>query len=296
MRCKRPRTPGCSSRSIWRARRHAGHATVQEYPTTTASRWRQIAASTTTALLPTSSPCRAAPTRPRSPNRMPTPSPRATACRDGVGQVTSAHHPPSDNRVDLGVRVAEGGVVETERLSFVGTAPIRPALRPCSKAPRRGLLRHKKKKKKIKKKKKKRSSQRDTFHRRAHRLDRHRLLTISTRIAAMSFPHPQRDPATVPRTAAAYFLTFNILGKARASPLVSSQSCPRSPASMRPSTRMSIRIAPGETYSPRIVDNTILPDGIAGEQRACPFVRVDRGSPANDAARTNQRRIRHLSG
>jgi len=177
----------------------------------------------------------------------------------------------SDNRVDLVFEVAEGGVVETERLSFVGNRAYSDRrLRRVLESTQAGLLRQ--------------IVQRDTFIAERIALDR-QLLTdfyqdrgyVDFRILSVT-PQLSRDRG-------AYFVTFNIQeGQSFALGQVTTVS--EIPGVDAAQYQDVIRIRTGETYSPRIVDNTISRMESLATQQGLRFVRVEPRITRNDAART----------
>ena len=177
----------------------------------------------------------------------------------------------SDNRVDLVFEVAEGGVIETERLSFVGNRAYSDRrLRRVLESTQAGLLRQ--------------VIRRDTFIAERIALDR-QLLTdfyqdrgyIDFRILSVT-PELARDRG-------AYFVTFNIqegqsFNIGRITTVSEIEGVDAS------AYQDVIRIRTGETYSPRVIDNTISRMESLATQQGLRFVRVEPRITRNDVDQT----------
>nr|WP_245904198.1 outer membrane protein assembly factor BamA [Roseicyclus mahoneyensis] len=177
----------------------------------------------------------------------------------------------SDNRVDLVFEVAEGGVVETERLSFVGNRAFSDRrLRRVLESTQAGLLRQ--------------IIRRDTFVAERIALDR-QLLTdfyqdrgyVDFRILSVT-PELSRDRG-------AYFVTFNIQ-EGQSFNIGRITTVSEIPGLDAAAYQAVIRLRPGETYSPRVIDNTITRLESLATQQGQRFVRVEPRITRNDAART----------
>ena len=174
----------------------------------------------------------------------------------------------SDNRVDLVFEVAEGGVVETERLSFVGNRAYSDRrLRRVLESTQAGLLRQ--------------IIRRDTFIAERIALDR-QLLTdfyqdrgyVDFRILSVT-PELSRDRG-------AYFVTFNIQ-EGQSFNIGQITTVSEIPGLDAAAYQDVIRIRPGETYSPRVIDNTIGRMEALATQQGQRFVRIEPRITRNDA-------------
>lgn len=174
----------------------------------------------------------------------------------------------SDNRVDLVFEVAEGGVVETERLSFVGNRAYSDRrLRRVLESTQAGLLRQ--------------IIRRDTFIAERIALDR-QLLTdfyqdrgyVDFRILSVT-PELSRDRG-------AYFVTFNIQ-EGQSFDIGEITTVSEIPGIDAAEYQDVIRIRTGETYSPRLIDNTISRMEALATQQGERFVRIEPRITRNDA-------------
>jgi outer membrane protein insertion porin family len=177
----------------------------------------------------------------------------------------------SDNRVDLVFEVAEGRVVETERISFVGNRAYSDRrLRRVLESTQAGLFR--------------RIIRRDTFIAERIQLDRQLLTDFYQDRGYVDFQIISVTPELA-RGRDAYFVTFNIregqsfdLGRLSARSEV--EGVPAAPF------EAEIRIRSGQTYSPRLIDNTISRLENLATQQGLRFIRVEPVITRNDAART----------
>jgi outer membrane protein insertion porin family len=174
----------------------------------------------------------------------------------------------SDNRVDLVFEVAEGGVVETERLSFVGNRAYSDRrLRRVLESTQAGFLRQ--------------LIRRDTFIAERIALDR-QLLTdfyqdrgyVDFRILSVT-PELSRDRG-------AYFVTFNIQ-EGQSFTIGEITTVSEIPGIDAAEFQDVIRIRSGETYSPRLIDNTISRMETLATQQGQRFVRIEPRITRNDA-------------
>ncbi len=174
----------------------------------------------------------------------------------------------SDNRVDLVFEVAEGRVVETERLSFVGNRAYSDRrLRRVLESTQAGLLRQ--------------IIRRDTFIAERIALDRQLLTDFYQDRGYVDFQILSVTPELA-RDRGAYFVTFNIqegqsfdIGQ-----ITTVSEIPEVDAS---EYQDIIRIRSGETYSPRVIDSTISRLEALATQQGLRFVRVEPRITRNDA-------------
>jgi len=177
----------------------------------------------------------------------------------------------NDNRVDLVFEVAEGRVVETERISFVGNRAYSDRrLRRVLESTQAGLFRQ--------------IIRRDTFIAERIALDRQLLTDFYQDRGYVDFQILSVTPELA-RGRDAYFITFNIregqsfsLGNVTVrSDIADVDAGPY---------REAVRIRGGQTYSPRLIDNTISRLENLATQQGLRFVRVEPVISRNNAART----------
>jgi len=177
----------------------------------------------------------------------------------------------SDNRVDLVFEVAEGGVVETERLSFVGNRAFSDRrLRRVLESTQAGLLRQ--------------IIQRDTFIAERLELDRQLLTDFYQDRGYVDFRILSVTPELA-RDRGAYFVTFNIQ-EGQSFTIGEITTVSEVPGVDAAQYQDVIRIRSGQTYSPRVIDNTISRMEALATQQGLRFVRVEPRITRNDASRT----------
>lgn len=177
----------------------------------------------------------------------------------------------SDNRVDLVFEVAEGGVVETERLAFVGNRAYSDRrLRRVLESTQAGLLRQ--------------IIQRDTFIAERIALDRQLLTDFYQDRGYVDFQILSVTPE-LSRDRGAYFVTFNIR-EGQTFDLGRVTTVSEVPGVNAAQYQDVIRIRTGETYSPRIIDNTIGRMEALATQQGLRFIRIEPRITRNDATRT----------
>ncbi|MBF9060739.1 outer membrane protein assembly factor BamA [Rhodobacterales bacterium HKCCSP123] len=177
----------------------------------------------------------------------------------------------SDNRVDLVFEVAEGRVVETERISFVGNRAYSDRrLRRALESTQAGLFRA--------------IIRRDTFIAERIALDRQLLTDFYQDRGYVDFQILSVTPELA-RGRDAYFVTFNIReGQSFNLGALSARS--EVPGVDAAAYQAAIRIRPGQTYSPRLIDNTITRLENLATQQGLRFIRIEPVITRNDAART----------
>ena len=185
--------------------------------------------------------------------------------------VTPQIIPRDDNRVDLVFEVAEGRVVETERIAFVGNRSysdrrLRRALDSTQAGIFRALIR------------------RDTFLEDRIAIDRQMLTNFYLDRGFVDFEILSVTPE-LSRDRDAYFITFNIregqsftLGQ-----ITVTSEIPEADAQEYQDT---IRIRSGMTYSPRLIDSTISRMENLATQQGLRFVRMEPRVTRNDADQT----------
>lgn len=176
-----------------------------------------------------------------------------------------------ENRVDLVFEVAEGRVVETERISFVGNRAYSDRrLRRVLESTQAGLLRQ--------------IIRRDTFVAERIQLDRQLLTDFYQDRGYVDFQILSVTPELA-RGRDAYFVTFNIReGQSFDLGQITTRS--EIPGVDAAEYQAVARIRPGQTYSPRLIDNTISRMENLATQQGLRFVRVEPEITRNDAART----------
>ena len=185
--------------------------------------------------------------------------------------VTPRIIPRPENRVDLVFEVAEGRVVETERISFVGNRAYSDRrLRRVLESTQAGILRQ--------------IIRRDTFVGERLALDRQLLSDFYLDRGYVDFQILSVTPELA-RSRDAYFVTFNIR---EGQSFSLGQITTRSDLAEVDAAQYQdvIRIRPGQTYSPRLVDNTIGRMETLATQQGLRFVRVEPRITRNDEART----------
>jgi outer membrane protein insertion porin family len=176
-----------------------------------------------------------------------------------------------ENRVDLVFEVAEGSVVETERLSFVGNRAYSDRrLRRVLESTQAGVLRQ--------------IIQRDTFIAERIALDRQLLTDFYQDRGYVDFRILSVTPELA-RGRDAYFVTFNIQ-EGQSFDIGNITTVSEIPGLDAAQYQDVIRIRPGNTYSPRLVDNTISRMEALATQQGLRFVRVEPRITRNDASRT----------
>jgi outer membrane protein insertion porin family len=173
-----------------------------------------------------------------------------------------------DNRVDLVFEVAEGRVVETERLSFVGNRAYSDRrLRRVLESTQAGLLRQ--------------IISRDTFIAERLALDRQLLTDFYLERGYVDFRILSVTPE-LSRDRGAYFVTFNIQ-EGQSFDIGRITTISEIPGVEAAAYQDVIRIRSGATYSPRLIDNTIGRMEALASQQALRFVRVEPRVTRNDA-------------
>lgn len=176
-----------------------------------------------------------------------------------------------ENRVDLVFEVAEGRVVETERISFVGNSAFSDRrLRRVLESTQAGLLRQ--------------IIRRDTFIAERIALDRQLLSDFYLDRGYVDFQILSVTPELA-RGRDAYFVTFNVsegqsfdLGQ-----ITTRSDLPEVDAAQYQDV---VRIRTNETYSPRVIDTTISRMEALATQQGLRFVRIEPVITRNDEART----------
>jgi len=177
----------------------------------------------------------------------------------------------SDNRVDLVFEVAEGRVVETERIAFVGNRDYSDRrLRRVLESTQAGVFRQ--------------IIRRDTFIAERIALDRQLLTDFYQDRGYVDFQILSVTPELA-RGRDAYFVTFNIQ-EGQSFDLGNITTVSEIPGVDAAAYQDVIRIRPGMTYSPRIIDNTISRMENLATQQGLRFVRVEPRITRNDAAQT----------
>lgn len=177
----------------------------------------------------------------------------------------------SDNRVDLVFEVAEGRVVETERISFVGNRAYSDRrLRRVLESTQAGLFRA--------------IIRRDTFISERIALDRQLLTDFYQDRGYVDFQILSVTPELA-RGRDAYFVTFNIReGQSFEIGAVTARS--EIEGVDADAYQAAIALRAGQTYSPRLIDNMITRLENLATQQGLRFVRVEPVITRNDAART----------
>jgi outer membrane protein insertion porin family len=176
-----------------------------------------------------------------------------------------------DNRVNLVFEVAEGRVVETERITFVGNRAYSDRrLRRVLESTQAGLLRQ--------------IIRRDTFIAERIALDRQLLSDFYLDRGYVDFQLLSVTPELA-RGRDAYFVTFNIR-EGQSFSLGEITTVSEIPEVDAAQYQEVIRIRPGQTYSPRLIENTISRMEALATQQGLRFVRIAPRVTRNDEART----------
>ncbi|MEY3003964.1 MAG: hypothetical protein RLZZ491_1140 [Pseudomonadota bacterium] len=176
-----------------------------------------------------------------------------------------------ENRVDLVFEVAEGRVVETERISFVGNRAYSDRrLRRVLESTQAGLLRQ--------------IIRRDTFIAERIALDRQLLSDFYLDRGYVDFQILSVTPELA-RGRDAYFVTFNIR-EGQSFTLGEITTLSEIPEADAAQYQDVVRIRPGQTYSPRLIDTTISRLEALATQQGLRFVRVEPRITRNDETRT----------
>jgi outer membrane protein insertion porin family len=176
-----------------------------------------------------------------------------------------------ENRVDVVFEVAEGRVIETERLSFVGNRAYSDRrLRRVLESTQAGLFRQ--------------IIRRDTFIAERIALDRQLLTDFYQDRGYVDFQILSVTPELA-RGRDAYFVTFNIR-EGQSFNLGAITTTSQVPGLDAAEYQEVIRIRPGQTYSPRLIDNTISRLENLATQQGLRFIRVEPRITRNAAAQT----------
>jgi outer membrane protein insertion porin family len=191
------------------------------------------------------------------------------------GRLTAAVTPRiirlPENRVDLVFEVSEGRVVETERISFVGNRAFSDRrLRRVLESTQAGLFRQ--------------IIRRDTFIAERIALDQQLLRDFYLDRGYIDFTILSTTPE-LSRERDAYFVTFNIReGQSyRVGEITTVSEIPEADAALY---QAEILMRTGNTYSPRLVDNTITRLENLATRQGLRFVRVEPRISRNDDTRT----------
>ena len=196
-----------------------------------------------------------------------------TAAYRQSGRLTATVTPQiirrSDNRVDLVFEVTEGRVIETERISFVGNRSYSDRrLRRVLESTQAGFFRA--------------IISRDTFVADRVAFDQ-QLLTDFYRDRGYVDFEVQSVVPELTRSRDAYFITFNIVeGQSFTFGEVNAVS--DLPDVDVEAYQEAIRLRPGTTYSPRLVDATISRLENLATQQGLRFIRVEPRVTRNDEA------------
>jgi len=173
--------------------------------------------------------------------------------------VTPRIIPRADNRVDLVFEVAEGRVVETERIAFVGNRAYSDRrLRRVLESTQAGLFRQ--------------IVQRDTFIADRLALDSQLLTDFYLDRGFVDFQILSVTPE-LQRNRNGYFVTFNIR-EGQSFDLGEITTVSEIPNVDAAAYQDVIRIRSGQTYSPRLIDSTISRMENLATQQGLRFVRV----------------------
>lgn len=173
----------------------------------------------------------------------------------------------SDNRVDLVFEVTEGRVVETERIAFVGNRAYSDRrLRRTLESTQAGIFRN--------------LIQTDTFIADRVAFDQQLLTDFYRERGYIDFA-VQSTTSELSRERNAYFVTFNIR-EGQSFSIGEISTATDLPDLDTDEYQAAIRLRPGVTYSPRLVDNTISRlENLATEQ-GLRFIRVEPRLTRND--------------
>jgi len=176
-----------------------------------------------------------------------------------------------DNRVNLVFEVSEGRVIETERIAFVGNRAYSDRrLRRVLESTQAGLFRQ--------------IISRDTFIADRIALDRQLLTDFYLDRGYVDFTILSVTPELA-RSRDAYFVTFNIR-EGQTFDIGAITTVSEIPEADAVEYQSIIRMRSGETYSPRLIDNTISRMENLATQQGLRFVRIEPRITRNDAART----------
>jgi len=198
----------------------------------------------------------------------------ADAYRAG-GRLTATVTPQiirrDDNRVDLVFEVAEGRVIETERIAFVGNRAFSDRrLRRVLESTQAGIFRT--------------IIQRDTFIADRIALDRRLLTDFYLDRGHVDFQILSVTPE-LSRDRGAYFVTFNIR-EGQSFDLGEITTVSELPGVEAAPFQDVVRLRSGMTYSPRIVDATISRMENFATNQGLRLVRIEPRITRNDAAQT----------
>lgn len=177
----------------------------------------------------------------------------------------------SDNRVDLVFEIAEGGVVEIERLSFVGNSQFSDArLRRILQTKQAGLFRN--------------LVQRDTFVADRIAFDKRVLTDFYQSNGYVDFKVLSVD-AELARSRDAYFLTFNV--EEGLSYTVGNITVESSyPGVSADAFSQAVRLQSGRTYSPTDIDHEIERLEVLAAEQNIDFLRVEPRVTRNNREQT----------
>lgn len=177
----------------------------------------------------------------------------------------------ADNRVNLVFEIAEGRVVETERITFVGNRAYSDRrLRRVLESTQAGILRQ--------------IIRRDTFIAERIALDRQLLADFYLDRGYVDFEILSVTPELA-RGRDAYFVTFNIReGQSFSLGAISTTS--EIPEADAAEYQDVVRIRTGQTYSPRLIETTIGRMEALATQQGLRFVRIEPRITRNDADQT----------
>ncbi|MCR9067308.1 MAG: outer membrane protein assembly factor BamA [Rhodobacteraceae bacterium] len=165
-----------------------------------------------------------------------------------------------DNRVDLVFEVAEGGVIETQRIAFVGNRAYSDRrLRRVLESTQAGVFRQ--------------LVNRDTFIADRIAFDRQLLTDFYQDRGYVDFQILSVTPE-LSRNRDAYFVTFNIR-EGQSFDLGQITTVSEIPEADAAEFQDAIRIRPGVTYSPRLIDSTISRLENLATNQGLRFVRVE---------------------
>ena len=177
----------------------------------------------------------------------------------------------ADNRVNLVFEIAEGRVVETERITFVGNRAYSDRrLRRVLESTQAGILRQ--------------IIRSDTFIAERIALDRQLLSDFYLDRGYVDFQILSVTPELA-RGRDAYFVTFNIREGQSFSlgTIATTSEIPEADAAIYQDV---IRIRSGQTYSPRLIETTISRMEALATQQGLRFVRIEPRITRNEETRT----------
>jgi len=177
----------------------------------------------------------------------------------------------SDNRVDLVFEVTEGRVVETERIAFVGNRAYSDRrLRRVLESTQAGIFRT--------------LIQTDTFIAERVGFDQQLLTDFYRERGYIDFVM-QSTTSELSRERNAYFVTFNIR-EGQSFSIGDITTVTDVPGLDAEEYQAILRLRPGVTYSPRLVDNSITRLENLATQQGLRFIRVEPRLTRNDEAQT----------